>query len=194
MRRSYKNLLSPIVLNELNYIVGNSANNKKIADLLLDEQKKFCAYTDEYISRTDAGDIEHFDPTLKDTAQDNYYNWFIVKHQWNKEKSNKWAKCQPVLHPTADDFEERIIYVDGDYVAKLSTDIEAVNLIKLLKLDDAALAEKRKKYIARKRMEIDNSGENAKDYFIILINAEPCGVSYLRAIKEGFGIDLWQYL
>ena len=43
-------------------------------------------------------------------------------------------------------------------------------------------------------MEIDNSGENAKDYFIILINAEPCGVSYLRAIKEEFGIDLWQYL
>ena len=194
MRRVYKNLLSPIVLNELNYIVGNSANNKKIADLLLDEQKKFCAYTDEYISRTDAGDIEHFDPTLKDTPQDNYYNWFIVKHQWNKEKSNKWAKYQPVLHPTADDFEERIIYVDGDYMAKLSTDIEAMNLIKLLKLDNAALAEKRKKYIARKRMEIDNSGENAKDYFIILINAEPCGVSYLRAIKEEFGIDLWQYL
>ena len=68
-----------------------------VAKILLDEQKKFCAYTDEYVSRTDAKDIEHFNPTLKGTPEDNYYNWFLVKHQWNKEKSYKWQEFQPIL-------------------------------------------------------------------------------------------------
>lgn len=86
MRRAIKYPDSKIVEKNLNYISGNSTNNKKIADLLFEEQKKFCAYTDEYISRTDAADIEHFNPTLKDTHDDNYNNWFLVKHQWNKEK------------------------------------------------------------------------------------------------------------
>ena len=104
MRKSIKNPSSKIIADKLKYVSGNSANNKKIADILFAEQKKFCAYTDEYISRTDAKDIEHFDPTLKDTEADNYNNWFLVKHQWNKEKSYKWENYQPILHPTADDF------------------------------------------------------------------------------------------
>ncbi len=90
MRKAVKNPNSKILADRLMYASGDSNNNKKIATLLFSEQKKFCAYTDEYISRTDAKDIEHFDPNLKDTPQDNYNNWFLVKHQWNKEKSYKW--------------------------------------------------------------------------------------------------------
>ncbi len=67
MRRTIKNSDSEIIKNNLRYISGNSNNNKKIADILGEGQKKFCAYTDEYLGRTDARDIEHFDPTLKDT-------------------------------------------------------------------------------------------------------------------------------
>ena len=54
-------------------------------------------------------------------------------------KSYKWKNYQPILHPTAEDFEERIIYLDGDYIAKSNEDIEAQNLISLLKLDDAII-------------------------------------------------------
>jgi HNH endonuclease len=191
MRRAAKNSGSEILKQKLNYIPSDSANNKKIADILFAEQKMFCAYTDEYISRTDAKDVEHFNPTLKNTNQDNYNNWFIVKHQWNKEKSYKWGNFQPVLHPTATDFEERVEYFMGDYFAKSKQDIEAVNLVSLLKLDDTHLAEKRKKYIKRRREHIELSKMDATSYFKELISDEPFHVHYLRAIKEEFGIDIW---
>ena len=193
MRKAFKNSNSKILTNNLKYTSGGSTT-KQISELLLQEQKGFCAYTDEYISRTDARDIEHFNPKLKDTIQDNYYNWFLVKHQWNKEKSYKWDKYQPILHPTAQDFEDRVVYVAGDYFAKLDSDVEAKNLVSLLKLDDLELADKRKKYIARKREEIKVFGQDAFTFFSTLIADDTCQVSYLRAIKEEFGIDVWQMI
>ena len=194
MRRAVKDPVSTIITGNLNYISNNSTNNKRIVDILLGEQKMFCAYTDEYISRSDAKDIEHFNPTLKDTDQDNYYNWFVVKHQWNMEKSEKWDKFQPVLHPTALDFEERIVYIQGDYVVKRKDDIEAKNLSDLLKLDDIHLANNIKKYIARKRDEIALNGNGEHDFFATLINADPCQIKYTRAIKEEFGIDILEMI
>lgn len=193
MRKVIKNPNSKIITDQLKYKSGSSTN-KQISEILLQEQKSFCAYTDEYISRTDARDIEHFNPTLKNTTQDNYYNWFLVKHQWNKEKSYKWDMYQPILHPTAKDFEERIIYIDGDYFSKSESDIEVKNLVRLLKLDDLDLAKKRKKYIKRKREEIEVFGQDALTFFSILIADDTCQVSYLRAIKEEFGIDIWVML
>lgn len=190
MRKSFKTTDSKIVSESLNYIVGNSVNNKRIAQILLEEQKSFCAYTDEHISRTDADDIEHFNPTLKGTDKDNYNNWFLVKHQWNNEKGIKWQAFQPVLHPTSHDFEERVIYLDGDYVAASPLDQESINLIALLKLDDPALANNRKKYISRKRSEIMAFGQEPNDFFEVLIKANPVQVSYPRAIKEEFGVDI----
>ncbi len=193
MRRVIKDSDSRIVTENLKYKSGTSTS-KIISEILLTEQKSFCAYTDEYISRTDAKDIEHFNPKLKNTTQDNYYNWFLVKHQWNKEKSYKWDKYQPILHPTANDFEERVIYIDGDYFAKSDLDVEAKNLISLLKLDDAELANKRKRYIARKREEVKVFGQDPLTFFSLLIDDDTCQVSYLRAIKEEFGIDIWKML
>ncbi len=194
MRKALKNPDSKILLEGLKYVSGNTTNNKKIAEILLKEQRHFCAYTDEYISRTDARDIEHFNPTLKDTPEDNYYNLFLVKHQWNKEKNYKWDNFQPILHPAADDFEERISYVHGDYFAKSDADVEAKHLVSLLQLDDVGLADKRKRYIARRRKEIESSGLDAMNFFSTLIDDDTCQVSYLRAIKEEFGIDIWQIL
>lgn len=194
MRRAVKNPESFILIEKLNYISNNANNNKKIVEILLAEQKMFCAYTDEYISRTDAKDIEHFNPNLKDTDEDNYENWFVVKHQWNKEKSYKWEKFQPILHPTAIDFEDRIIYLMGDYVVKSEDDVEAKNLSDLLKLDDIHLANNRKKYIARKRDEIALDGNGENHFFITLFNADPCQIKYPRAIKEEFGIDILEMI
>src|SRR5215210_5328298 len=194
MRKAVKNPVSKILTDNLKYVPGNSTNNKKIAEVLSKEQKKFCAYTDEYLSITDANDIEHFNPTLKGTSEDNYYNWFKVKHQWNKHKSNKWENFQAVLHPTAEDFEERIIYIEGDYFAKSDSDIEAKNLISLLKLDDAGLADKRKRYIKRKREDMIAYEQDPITFFTTLIDCNTCETSYLRAIKEEFGIDIWEML
>jgi HNH endonuclease len=109
MRRILKDNNSEIIIQTLEYIEGNSTNNKKISNILYKEQKGFCAYTEEYIGRADARDIEHFNPNLKGTNTDGYFNWFLVKHQWNSEKSSKWDKYQPVLNPTHENFNIKII-------------------------------------------------------------------------------------
>lgn len=193
MRKALKYPDSKIITDNLKYVSGR--NNKKIREILLKEQKNFCAYTDEYIRiTTDQGDIEHFNPTLKGTPEDNYNNWFIVKSQWNKNKGDKWDKFQPILHPTADDFEERIAYIKGDYFAQSATDIEARNLINLLQLDNLILADNRKKYIKRRKDDMIAYNQGAIEFFTTLINCSTCEISYIRAIKEEFKVDIWQIL
>jgi hypothetical protein len=194
MRQSIKKSDSKIVLDGLIYVEDNSLNNKKLAEVLFKEQKMFCAYTDECITRTDVKDIEHFNPTLKGKPEDNYDNWFIVKHQWNMEKSTKWDKFQPVLHPTSFDFEERIVYFMGDYFAKSKEDTEAKNLIDLLKIDDTHLAKKRKEYIKNRKEHIELFNMKSDAYFKELISKEPYNVHYPRAIKEEFGIDILEMI
>ena len=194
MRRVIKNDDSEVKKSNLGYIEGNSNNNLKISKILYKEQKGFCVYTEEYLGRADARDIEHFDPTLKGTKKDSYSNWFLVKHQWNKEKSTKWEDYQPVLHPTANDFDERIVYDSGDYRVSNLDDLEAVNLVKLLKLDDIILADERKKYIQRKTKELALYGESPEVFFKVLIDDDVKQISYLRAIDKEFKIDIWSLL
>ncbi len=67
-------------------------------------------------------------------------------------------------------------------------------MVTLLKLDDAGLADKRKRYISRKLIEIQAFGQDAKTFFLILLTADPCQISYLRAIKEEFDFDIWEAL
>jgi hypothetical protein len=133
MKRIQKKPDSEILVKTLMYIVGNSTNNKAISDILFKEQNGFCAYTEEYLGRADAKDIEHFNPKLKGKAEDCYDNWFLVKHQLNKEKASKWDKFQPILHPTANDFEKRIIYDGGDYRVHSDADTEAKHLVELFR-------------------------------------------------------------
>lgn len=194
MRRVIKYAASKILENKLVYKTNNTANNKKIKDILFEEQRHYCAYTDECFTRTDAIDIDHFNPKLKGTELDGYNNWYLVKHQSNKEKSNKWDKFQPILHPTSADFEARVVYVDGDYFAANANDIEAVHLIGLLNLADPILAENRKRYIRRKIRDMEAYGEGASIYFSVLLEDDSCQVSYLRAIFEVFEIDIWKML
>jgi HNH endonuclease len=194
MRRIHKSDNSKIIIENLNYTEGNSNNNLKISKILYKEQKGFCAYTEEYIGRADAKDIEHFNPKLKNTADDSYLNWFLVKHQWNNEKSTKWENFQPVLNPTDSTFENRISYDNGDYRVVDSNDTEAVNLIRLIKLDDLILADERKKYIRRKTDEIEKFGVSNQDFFKILIEDNIKQISYLRAIQEEFKINIWEML
>lgn len=194
MRRVLKKINSEITANHLNYLEGNSYNNSKISKILYKEQKGFCIYTEEYLGRADARDIEHFNPNLKGTEEDSYLNWFLVKHQWNSEKSTKWEDYQPILHPTATDFDERIVYDSGDYRVSDKDDQEAINLMKLLKLDDIILADERKKYIQRKAKELLLYGETPENFFKVLIDDDIKQISYLRAIQQEFNIDIWNLL
>jgi hypothetical protein len=192
MKRVLKKQDSEILTQGLNYIVNG--NNTCLRDVLFAEQKGFCAYTETYLGRTDKKEIDHFNPTLKGQTTDNYNNWFLIKAQWNSEKSNKWANYQPVLHPTSSDFGERIVYSNGDYLLAKSDDIDAKNLIALIKLDDADLASERKKYINRKREEILQYGVSAKEFFELIIQNDLNNIRFLRAIQQEFNIDIYDMI
>jgi hypothetical protein len=57
-------------------------------------------------------------------------------------------------------------------------------------LDDAILADERKRYIKRKRDEMDKYGTDAKTFFQDLIEINIKQISYLRAIDEEFNISI----
>lgn len=189
MRRIIKDSNSEIIKKNLTYKVNG--DNTALGKILLEEQHHFCAYTEEYITVNDANDIEHFNPTLKGEPTDNYNNWFKVKHQWNKRKTDNWI--EPVLHPTAEDFDSRIIYFSGEYFAK-PADTEANNLISLLNLNDRKLVENRKNYIKRRKERIDELKTTAQNYFNEKVKNEVNSIYYLRAIKEEFGIDIIEFI
>lgn len=187
MKRVIKNPESQIVTDKIIYKKGD---NKLLAKILLKEQKRFCAYTEEYIGLNDAVDIEHFNPNLKYKTDDSYQNWFMVKHKPNNLKKTNWI--EPILFPTAEDFEERLIYSDGYFLHK-PEDTETKNLIDLLNLNDEIFVKNRKKYIERRKEMINSRGFSGKEksYFQELINTEIDLIKYLRAIQEEFKIDIW---
>lgn len=120
MRRIIKSADSKIIERQLAYKDGN---NDELRQLLAKEQYSICAYTETYLASSDDAHIEHFNPTLKNTDADSYTNWFLVKSLWNIRKSTKWA--EPILHPTAEDLEKRILYFDGNYAAADPNDTES---------------------------------------------------------------------
>lgn len=188
MKRICKNPDSEIITSAIIY---KKSNNKKLASILLKEQKNFCAYTEEYVGNNDAVDIEHFNPNLKYLENDSYQNWFMVKHKPNNLKRTNWI--EPVLHPTAEDFEDRLIYFDG-YFLHQPEDIETKNLIDLLNLNDEIFVRNRKKYIERRKDRINERSILPRDYFQEKINSEIDSIKYLRAIQEEFKIDIWNMI
>lgn len=180
MRRINKPKDSSVIQDSLTYKVNG--NNAKLAEALCSEQFNICAYTETYLGRTDKKDIEHFNPTLKGKPDDNYQNWYLVKAQWNSEKSKKWIS--PILHPTATDFEQRIIYMEGEYYPASINDEEAVNLIKLLKLDDQKLADTRKRYIKRIKETIKWSGKASQTFLDDLLTTDQDDIYFIRALEE----------
>jgi hypothetical protein len=187
MRKQIKLDDSLVVKNNWQY----PKNRTEISGQLLTEQKNICAYTETYLGRSDKKEIEHFNPTLKKTDKDGYHNWFLVKAQWNNEKGStrRWLEHQELFHPTDEKFEERIIYLDGEYICH-PDDVEADNLIKFLKLNDEELTVERKNYIARRRESIEKRNVNAQMYFDELYQKEPNRVYFVRAIEEEFNVKI----
>lgn len=188
MRRVIKPAGSEILTKKLKYKIGG--DNKKLSEALCREQHNICAYTETYLGRSDKKDIEHFNPNLKGKPGDSYENWFLVKAQWNSEKGTKWKFHQPVLHPTAHDFEERIVYYDGEYDASSPTDKEAINLISLLKLGDPDLAATRKRYIKRIKTTITDSGKQPQQFVNDLLLTDPDALYFIRAIEEELNVKV----
>ncbi|PKP15753.1 MAG: hypothetical protein CVU07_09100 [Bacteroidetes bacterium HGW-Bacteroidetes-23] len=193
MKRVFKNPNSKIILENFRY--RSNTNNSNLGNLLLIEQRNFCAYTEHYIGSDDASDIEHFNPNLKDKPEDNYFNWYKVKHLPNQRKTKNWI--ENILMPYDESLENRVLYFDGEYHAR-PNDEAANNLIILLDLNNPKRIEDRKRYIKRRKEALEDkqlkTKEEIRAYFQQKIDSGIETIRYLRAIQEEFQIDIWNMI
>lgn len=193
---------SKIITDTLQYNCKKGANNSLLGNLLLKEQKNFCAYSEEFIAIiSDSNDTEHFNPDLKCSATDSYSNWFKVKNKVNYRKRLKELEFRKnnisftdILNPCDNDFEEKLKYIVGEYRFEESSDLKVKNLINFLELNIPEKIEQRRDFIVRKRKEISAFGVSAEDFFKTLIDDDLKQISYLRAIQEEFNIDIWNMI
>ncbi|MFN0202367.1 MAG: hypothetical protein ACKVTZ_12650 [Bacteroidia bacterium] len=142
-----KNDNSSILSEGLNYD-GKPGDRLKLREKLLAEQKGFCAYSEKYISKIDSHTIEHFNPILKHTSQDSYYNWYVVITWMNEHKFKKLdSRFLPIASPYDTTLLSRIIYKDKIFQVVDANDIEADNLIKFLGVNQSEVCEERDKQV-----------------------------------------------
>ncbi|MDI9309152.1 MAG: hypothetical protein QM535_02955 [Limnohabitans sp.] len=203
MKKIFKDINnSEVIIKSINYNCKKGSNNSNLGSILLKEQKNFCAYSEEYIdSISDSNDIEHFNPNLKCTEKDNYTNWFKVKNKVNflkRLKENEFNKnnisFEDILHPTDENFETELKYLKGEYRFEESKTEKVKNLINFLELNKPEKIERRRKFIERKRKEIENWGITPIDFFEYLISDDISSIKYLRTIQEEFNIDIWNMI
>lgn len=178
---------------EIDYV--KNGDNSILRDILFKEQKGFCSYTETYLGRTDQKDIDHFNPSQEYTERNNYLNLFLCKSQWNKEKSNKWTNFQPILSPLSDDFEKRITYNKGLklFEATDENDIEATNLVTLLKLDEYDLSVERRKYIEFCH-DMIKLYASPKEYFQKVIQIDKTTLKFIRSLEIEFDVSIWDLI
>ena len=189
MRYLKKQNNSYVVTQNLTYAVKSNRNN--IREILLTEQKRYCAYSERYIKNTDSCHIEHFDPRLKDLESDNYFNWYAVLGWINEHKAKKIEPYLPILNPNSDDINKRIFYKDGIFYASNQNDEEADNLIKFLLFNKNELVTDRQKHINRLKSLRNLIGD---DLFHQKLQQFPEELSFATAIEVELNIDLSTYL
>ena len=170
-----------------NLVYGNRA----LLLRLIDEQHQICAYTQARFTPTHAADTDHFNPTLKNTDQDGYENWFAISTKWNRKKGSvkKWIRYQPILHPTAIDFENRVIYRNGIYDYE-ENDLEAKNLINYLNINQEQLTVQRKNHLNLLRIILNTYCHNdLTELRNFMLNEQPQLIQFNRAIQNELGIN-----
>ena len=185
MNRIIKQTESRILKEKIRY------GDKRLLQILVEEQNYICAYSQVKITGVFSVDTDHFNPTVKGTSEDNYENWFAVSTKVNRQKgsSPKWNKFQPILHPTALNFEERILYKNGAYENN-EHDLEAQHLIEYLNLNQEQLYSQRLRYIQHLRLILNSSICDGDTNKLKQLMAEENSelIQFTRAISSEFGI------
>lgn len=188
MRFLTKNNHSDIISSGLTYTnIGNRALLRK---QLLAEQKGFCAYSERYILQTDSHAIEHFNPDLKGTDEDSYWNWYVCLTWMNEHKPKKLdERFLPILLPYSMDLRRRIHYQNELYQTIEKNDIEANNLIVFLGWNKYEVKNDRDAHIQRVKKLKELCGDDDNLFFAIL-EEDPVHLSFITAIEHELDIDL----
>ena len=187
MRYLNKTEQSEIIKQGWRYVT--ESHRPKIRAALLVEQNSFCAYTEHYINEAiDSPDIEHFDDRLKNSDEDNYWNWYLVHHKTNMHKG-QIKNSLPIMLPYDETLPDRIHYINGAFRAVNEKDTEAVNLIKFLDWNNPDLANDRAEKVQLiKEIRGFHNGDDAA--FIAYITARPQYLSFITVLEAELGLSL----
>jgi hypothetical protein len=169
------------------FLYSKQSQRLKIARILVTEQNGFCAYSEKFFCNIDTINIEHFDPRLKNTNQDNYNNWYATQTSMNLKKAKYIDRFLPILHPSDSTLQKRITYIDGLYAPTDDADIEASNLIGFLGFNRIDLVEDRSTHIETLRYLMAHLEE---EKFLNFLMSKRSLLSYATAIEHEFNIKV----
>lgn len=155
----------------------------KIREELIFLQKGFCAYSERYLRPLDSVEIEHFDPRLKNTSADNYFNWHAVIRWMNAHKSNRIENLNPLPVPikwTSD----RVSYSRGEFVCA-DDDSETRNLIEFLGVNKPEVFDERARHVARLR---HLESISSQQQLLEVLEISPEELSFPSALEAELGI------
>lgn len=182
---------SAILEEDLRY---DSKGNSRLKELLLAEQRGFCAYSEKLYHALDSVDIEHFDASKKNTPDDDYYNYYAVVHKKNqrKRRAEKHFKGASFFvsrfFQTPGEFARRIQYVPEDHVYEAidPRDTEARDLIQYLGFNANPLVQLRRRHVERVTQHIHESAKRPERYFADF----PDELSFITACEAALEVDL----
>jgi len=169
--------LAPYV--NLRYL--NRSDRETALARLVALQSGFCAYSERYLRPLDSCEIEHFDPRIKGTDQDNIFNWHAVLRWMNAHKARKIEPFLPL--PDTDDvsLDRRIRYDHGEFVCD-SSDAEARNLIEFLGVNRPEVTKERSDHVQRVRKLRDLCAGSGDDFEEFLLDS-PEDLSFPSALE-----------
>jgi len=186
---------SPILQENLTYREKRDANNRRLRDMLLAEQKNFCAYTEKYVEELDSVEVEHFNSAKK--YNDDYYNYYAVIRKPNLYKKDEaYANAtffDTLFFQDAAQFNARIRYVDGVYEEIDEKDTEARDLIDFLGFNHPSLTKQRNRYVTRLKNRFEEASY-ADEQKLNHFRQHPEDLSFITALEYILKLDLAKYL
>lgn len=187
---------SEIIKQNLVY-TNNTIKNRELQQLLLHEQKNFCAYSEKYVQELESVCVEHFNAALKGTVSDNYYNYYAVLHKINiqklDEKYRNASFMTSLFFQTPNGFASMIRYIDGVYEEINPADEEAKELIDFLALNSPELHKQRIKHVNRLRDNFKLAGFDSKEQKLEYLRKDNDQLSFITALEIELGLDLSEF-
>ena len=154
-------------------------------------QRSFCAYTECYLSELQPPDIEHFNPQLKGTEQDNIHNWHAVVHCINNRKARKIEAFLPLPDPNDPSLQARVCYEEGNFYPVAEDDIEAENLIRWIGANKPEVYTERRNHVKRLRFKLEMDGA---DSLMAYLRQHPEELQFSSTIEAELEIPVQEML
>ena len=181
---------SIILIENLTYRKG--ADNSRLRNLLLEEQKHFCAYTEKYEEDLDSFEVEHFNSAIK--YEDDYYNYYSVLGKANKYKKDEKYPNAPffktLFFHDINELNKRIRYIEGVYEEINKTDSEAKDFIDFIGLNDYSLYQQRNRHIERIK---DTLAAYTPDEQVEYFRKYKTELSFITALEIALQLDLSEF-